>query len=432
MIVRITKGRNFEGAVAYDLKKGRGTIIGGNLAGRNVRSLSAEAHQFRKLRPTLDRYVAHIMLSAAPEDPPMDEKTWCAIADRVMHDLGFSDCARVYVRHSDTENDHIHIVALRIRNDGKTVPETNDRIKAIRSLASIEADFGLRRVNRLKAGYPSAEKAKGPMRRSATQSIQKANSNITKEEKMTEVNITNSESEPEPTVPEIPGKVDASRGLGRQRKADDPSLITAMVGDNPSERKRREIKRVIRSPDYDRMVRHLLEPDVTHIFHHPRGSVIYLASPERIADDGDLLTAHHMNHGKAARAMVALACARGWTSIVFNGPTDFIVAAMAEAVAQGLPVHPRDAMQKAILEQIMAGSGGGMGAIAIPMAFQPPVPVASRPQAPPASGPQPGPQSPLPPDVPPVELKTNLASQVEQRRQHSRPEKRSTTGPKNS
>lgn len=193
------------------------------------------------------------------------------------------------------------------------------------------------------------------------------------------------------------------------------TVATAWAGDNPSERKRREMKRVLRSAGYDDMIRSLLHPDVRNIFHHQRGSVIYLKSDERLNDDGDRLTAYKMDHTRAARAMVALACARGWTSIVFNGPHDFIVAAMTEAVAQGLPVHPRDAGQRLILDQIMAGSQGAMGTVAIPMAFAPPIepPLPSEP----ILHPQPGRPSPAAPAMVPTEPNTNLASKLGLRRQ---------------
>ena len=149
--------------------------------------------------------------------------------------------------------------------------------------------------------------------------------------------------------------------------------------------------------------------------YHQRGSVIYLKRPERLNDDGDRLTAYHMEHARAARAMVALACARGWTSIVFNGPHDFIVAAMTEAVAQGLPVHPRDLGQRLILEQIMAGSNGAMGTVAIPMAFvpqvEPPLPYE------PTLDPRLMQPSPAAPAMPPSQINTNLASRLGLRRQ---------------
>ena len=205
--------------------------------------------------------------------------------------------------------------------------------------------------------------------------------------------------------------------------------MTGWAGDNPNERKRREIKRILRSPGYDEMVRHLLHPDVSTISYHQRGSVIYLKRPERLNDDGDRLTAYHMDPARAARAMVALACARGWTSIVFNGPHDFIVAAMTEAVAQGLPVHPRDPGQRLILDQIMAGSNGAMGTVAIPMAFAPQV----EPPLPYEPIPEPKPQQPSPaaPALPPDPLETDLASKLALRRQQKPPQDQpARTGPK--
>ena len=72
MISKIIKGRGMEGVVTYAMDGDHRAIIGGNLAGQTPRQLSREFGQFRKLRPSLDRAVAHLILSAAPEDPPLD------------------------------------------------------------------------------------------------------------------------------------------------------------------------------------------------------------------------------------------------------------------------------------------------------------------------------------------------------------------------
>jgi hypothetical protein len=164
------------------------------------------------------------------------------------------------------------------------------------------------------------------------------------------------------------------------------TVMTAMVGDNPSDRNRRNIKRFLRDPGYDDSVKFLLDPDVSAIHHHQRGTAIYLRRPERINDDGDRLTAYHMGHERAAKALVALACARGWTSIVFNGPPGFVLAAMREAVAQGMPVHPRDAGQRVIWDQVMAEGVSAMGTVAMPVVFVPPeetgIPLDPQPESP--------------------------------------------------
>jgi hypothetical protein len=150
MISKIIKGHGIEGLLSYNMDDDHRVIIGGNLAGRTPRQLSKEFGQFRKLRPSLSRAIAHLMLSLAPEDPPLDEETWNSIAAIFLADLGYQSCPHVIFRHNDTDNDHIHIAALRIGPDGKTVPDSNDRFKAERSLARIEAQFGLRRVNLVK------------------------------------------------------------------------------------------------------------------------------------------------------------------------------------------------------------------------------------------------------------------------------------------
>lgn len=193
------------------------------------------------------------------------------------------------------------------------------------------------------------------------------------------------------------------------------TVMTAWAGDSPSDTLRRNIKRVIKAPDYDARVKYLLDPDVSAIFHHPRGAAIYLKRPERINDDGDRLTAYHMTHERAARAMVALASSRGWTSIVFNGPNDFIMAAMREAVAQGMPVHPRDPGQRLILEQIMGESSGAVGTVAIPMAFVPPV----EPSFPHDPIPEPAPPQPAPevPAAPLLKMAYDMATKLALRRQ---------------
>ena len=147
MITKVIKGKGFEGVASYNLTGAGRTMIGGNMAGRTSNELSKEVGQFRKLRPSLDRAVAHLMLSAAPEDPYLDSATWCEIAETLLKDLGLQACPHIIVRHTDTDHQHIHIVCLRIGPDGKTVPETNDRFKAERSVARIEKHYGLRQVN---------------------------------------------------------------------------------------------------------------------------------------------------------------------------------------------------------------------------------------------------------------------------------------------
>jgi hypothetical protein len=154
MISKIKKGTGVEGLISYNMGGDERVMIGGNMAGRTPRALSKEAGQFRKLRPSLDRAVAHVVLSAAPEDPYLDSATWCEIAAIVLKDLGLLACPHVIFQHTDTDHQHIHIACLRIGPDGKTVRDSNDRYKIERSLARIEQQYGLRQVNLKKSARP--------------------------------------------------------------------------------------------------------------------------------------------------------------------------------------------------------------------------------------------------------------------------------------
>ena len=412
MISKIIKGTGMEGVVSYAMDGDDRAIIGGNLAGRTPRQLSKEFGQFRKLRPSLSRAVAHLILSAAPEDPPLDAEVWVRIADIFLKDLGYQSCPHVIFRHNDTGNDHIHIACLRIGPDGKTVPDSNDRFKAERSLARIEEQFGLRRVNLVKKKrQPKTKQGPEPpdLALFTNQSIPTQPEEKGMEKKQ--------EPETQPASAIMPEPLNLGTHLAGHAYAlaHGAAIMTAWTGDDPNEKQRREIKRILRARDYDAMVKHLLDPDVSNIFHHQRGSVIYLKRPERINDDGDRLTAYEMNHARAAKAMVALACSRGWTSIVFNGPHDFVIAAMREAVAQGMPVHPRDPVQRLILEQIISESSGAVGTVAIPLAFAPTVEPSfpheeiSEPEVP-----QPAPEVPA---VPPLQHHADLATKLALRRQ---------------
>jgi hypothetical protein len=411
MIVKVIKGRAFTPLVEYGHNGDGRNVIGGNMAGSNPREWSKEVGQFRKLRPSLDRAVAHLILSAAPEDPHLDSATWCEIAEIFLNDLGLQACPHIIFRHTDTDHQHIHIACLRIGPDGKTVSEANDRYKAERSAARIEKRFGLRQVN-FKKERP-AKNAKDPPPEPVVISKNPSLPTKPKETEMQNKNESDHQNSmelmPEPIVSGSDLAVHAfslMKGL---------EVMTAFAGDNPNERQRRNFKRTIKSTGYDKTVQLLLDPDVRHIHHHDRGSVIYLQQQERITDDGDRLTAYNMDHARAARYLVALAGSRGWTSIVFNGPHDFVLAAMREAVAQGFPVRPRDEAQRKILEQIMSGSGGAMGTVAVPAGFVPP----EEPSFPyeEAAEPEQLQQAPEEPADQPLELNSNLATKLALRRQ---------------
>ena len=145
MIAKAVKGKGFRGALEYDLTKEQGRIIDKNMAGENPRELAAEFGEIRKLRPTLGKAVLHVSLSAAPGEKLTDEQ-WREIGMRYLAGMNLEKNQFVMTRHTDTEHEHIHILANRIRFDGSVTSDSQDYKRQETIMRELERDYGLQRV----------------------------------------------------------------------------------------------------------------------------------------------------------------------------------------------------------------------------------------------------------------------------------------------
>lgn len=145
MIANLEKGRGFRGALNYALGKDDAKIIGGNMATTTPRGMAREFRAFRELRPKLKRAVAHVSLSVE-KGVVLDDEYWSEIAAKYMKDMGYGDSAYTLVRHSDSEHDHVHIIASRIRPDGSVVSDSRDYARQERVMREIEQAYGLQSV----------------------------------------------------------------------------------------------------------------------------------------------------------------------------------------------------------------------------------------------------------------------------------------------
>ncbi|WP_107484135.1 relaxase/mobilization nuclease domain-containing protein [Streptomyces sp. NRRL B-24572] len=96
-------------------------------------------------------HVWHCSIRAAPEDRHLTDDEWATIARRVLNATGIAPvgdpdaCRWVAVRHAD---DHIHIVATKVRGDLRPPRNWNDFLRADKELVAIEKEYGLRQVPR--------------------------------------------------------------------------------------------------------------------------------------------------------------------------------------------------------------------------------------------------------------------------------------------
>lgn len=115
MKAKVGRGDGFRGVLDYALGKNKvAEIVGGTISSGTPRQLAAEFGLVRKLRPDSKNPVWHCSLSLPAGDNLTPEK-WDAVAADFMAEMGFSELTPwVAIRHSDTDHDHIHIVASRI------------------------------------------------------------------------------------------------------------------------------------------------------------------------------------------------------------------------------------------------------------------------------------------------------------------------------
>ncbi|NEA55346.1 relaxase/mobilization nuclease domain-containing protein [Streptomyces sp. SID13666] len=95
-----------------------------------------------------DKHVWHCSVRAAPDDPILTDEQWADIARRIVAATGIdphdgAGCRWAAVRHAD---DHIHIIATLVREDGRRPDHHRSGKRAQAEARLIEKELGLHRV----------------------------------------------------------------------------------------------------------------------------------------------------------------------------------------------------------------------------------------------------------------------------------------------
>ncbi|WP_420000772.1 relaxase/mobilization nuclease domain-containing protein [Actinomyces howellii] len=96
-------------------------------------------------------HVWHCSLALHPDEGPLSDQEWAAIARDFMTRMGFTgadgkaECRWVAINHGQAGNggDHIHIVAVTVREDGTKWSNWRDQTRAQKAVNAIEHAYGL-------------------------------------------------------------------------------------------------------------------------------------------------------------------------------------------------------------------------------------------------------------------------------------------------
>jgi hypothetical protein len=155
------KNQSFRSTLEYVLGKEKATMIDSNMGGTTPVQLTREFGAARRFRPNLQRACAHVILSIPHRDVSHDkgeyhehleDEQYTEIAQHWLKSMKFlgdelNQSQYVVARHHDTNHEHIHIIASRIRMNGSVVPDSWDYRRSEVILRQLEKEYGLEEVS---------------------------------------------------------------------------------------------------------------------------------------------------------------------------------------------------------------------------------------------------------------------------------------------
>ena len=153
MISRTTIGRSFAGLVRYQFE-GRKDLPSDKqaevLAAVGVRAdsaahMSTDFNRGRQLNPNLGQAVWHTSLSFNPDDAvKLDSAKMLAIAEGYVQKMGLGKTQYAIIRHHDQpDNQHLHIIANRVGDDGQTIKDGQNFYRSKKVLTELIQEHGL-------------------------------------------------------------------------------------------------------------------------------------------------------------------------------------------------------------------------------------------------------------------------------------------------
>lgn len=152
MVGRITKGASIRGVLEYNAEKvlsGEASVLYGNMfLGDCEQSDSFDMRRaLLSFQPYLNTRkikdpVFHVSLNPDITDKLTDEQ-FVEIAQEYMERMGFGEQPYYIFKHRDIDREHVHIVSVRLRDDGTIISDSNERYRTGAIMRDIEQRYGL-------------------------------------------------------------------------------------------------------------------------------------------------------------------------------------------------------------------------------------------------------------------------------------------------
>ncbi|MDE7413580.1 MAG: relaxase/mobilization nuclease domain-containing protein [Muribaculaceae bacterium] len=158
MVAKISLGSSLYGALVYNgekINKEKGRVLDTNKIfndGSGTIDINRAFEDFKRWMPAntkAERTMMHISLNPHPDDRLTDVE-YTQLAHEYMEKMGLGDMPYLIFKHEDIDRHHIHIVALRVRQDGTVVSDKNNFYRSKEITRELERKYGLKPAERQK------------------------------------------------------------------------------------------------------------------------------------------------------------------------------------------------------------------------------------------------------------------------------------------
>ena len=151
MIAKITGGKSIYGALKYNQLKtenGKAKIILQNNMFESPDNRFDMSLCLRSFEPYLianrrtENPVIHISLNPDPRDKVTDEQL-SEMAEKYMAEMGYGNQPYIVFKHSDIDREHLHIVSIRVDENGKKIKSDFEHRRSMEVCRKLEQEYSL-------------------------------------------------------------------------------------------------------------------------------------------------------------------------------------------------------------------------------------------------------------------------------------------------
>ena len=179
MVAKISVGSSLYGAIAYNgekINEAQGRLLTTNRIYNDgsgtvdINKAMEGFHTFLPPQMKVEKPVVHISLNPHPDDVLTDAELQ-DIAREYLEKLGFGNQPYLVFKHEDIDRHHLHIVTVRVDENGKCISDKNNYYRSKQITRELEKKYGLhdaeRRTRRLDTPLCKVDASAGDVKKQA-------------------------------------------------------------------------------------------------------------------------------------------------------------------------------------------------------------------------------------------------------------------------